>query len=118
MVNLRVCRGVTRWVILVGPYAIKVPKVGRSWRYFLQGFLCNYHERDTWQAAKATELDHLLCPILWMSYGGFILVMARAEPVNDLQGTDLHRKHFFGDEKPANYGRLNGNIVKLDYGEV
>jgi hypothetical protein len=108
---MRVCRGVTREVLLVGRWAVKVPSI-RSWRLFLTGLLANLHE-DLWSATR----DRRLCPVRWCSPGGFVLVMARAEALAesdfvvdaDFAGLPL-------DAKPENFGRYGGRVVLLDYG--
>jgi hypothetical protein len=113
-------QGCTRIVLLVGEYAIKLPNALHGWPLFLQGLLANINERKTWTASHS----ELLCPVLWSSWGGWLLVMRRAVPCRwlDEGGEEIDYSRwivegFGGDDKPTNYGVLNGHVVKLDYGQ-
>ena len=50
--------GATRWVILIGQFAFKIPSL-RSWRNFLWGLLANMQEVEF---SKCNEMKHKLCP--------------------------------------------------------
>jgi hypothetical protein len=41
--------GVSRVVICIGRWALKIPKLTRGWRQFLIGLLANMQERDLWK---------------------------------------------------------------------
>ncbi|HYH66391.1 MAG TPA: hypothetical protein VD866_16985 [Urbifossiella sp.] len=112
-------RGMTREVLLVGPWAVKVPTL-RSWRLFVEGVLANLNER------RRSGLDPRLCPVLFALWGGLLLVMRRAEPLHP----DIDLPTDFGalpvgepfppvplpDVGPRNLGRLDGRPVIVDYG--
>lgn len=74
-------------------------------------------ERDTWRNTKSA----LLCPVIWASWGGWIVVMQRVETVfTDETGQEIDYtkwivEGFGGDDKPDNYGTLAGKVIKLDY---
>ncbi len=112
-------RGSTRRVFLVGGYAIKIPW-GREWRLFLKGVLGNINE------AQISGDHKSFCPVVWCSWGGFILVMRRAVEMtyNDYEtykaDMDELRKSFWIGEyvEPtfASWGFYEGRLVAIDYG--
>lgn len=113
-------KGITRTVFLIGDYAIKIPNFRYQWNHFLQGLLANINEAKTWRLNKS----ELLCPVIWASWGGWILVMRRAVPCKwlDEGGEEIDYSKwivegFGGDDKPCNYGIINGKTIKLDYGQ-
>lgn len=120
-------RGCTRIVFIFNSVVVKIPNFTVCWRHFLQGLLANMGERDTYYANTGrynVGLSDLLCPVVWASWGGWVLVMKKALPFTctDEQGRELDYSKwimagFGGDDKPDNYGILNGTIVKIDYGQ-
>ena len=120
-------RGISRTVFLIGKYAIKIPSLraygegvkGRVWS-FARGIVAN-HSEITWFNYDARNL----CPILWHGFFGLVIVMPRCEPY--LVDTETEERMFTGDfcpvdfdimitdNKPENYGVLNGRVVMLDY---
>ncbi len=117
-------RGITRTVLLTRRWAIKVPSLrahgsgltGVLWS-IARGLLANQAEID-WQQYEAWKGG--LCPIRWHGLGGLVVVMPRCEPLE----VDAHGQFAGelpqldpnpGDDKPANYGRLDGVVVRLDY---
>ena len=125
--QLEIKRGVTRWVILIGKYAVKLPRIHISrehwfcaWENFLRGLLGNMKENQF----GTLEFD-VLCPVIFYLPGGFLTVMARATPLTDVQWDTLDVEAFFhnGDlsvdlveDKRDSFGTLNGRIVAVDYG--
>jgi hypothetical protein len=127
--------GVTRIVFVFKHVVVKVPKPF-VWSHFLRGILSNINEDNTWKwntgkFEKGTS--YLLCPVIWRSVGGWILIMKRAQPIAEKfdkifkgDGTvihvklncDEHIKYFPGDDTVSNYGKLDGRLVKIDYGEL
>lgn len=117
-------KGVTRVIIELDTVVIKIPKPW-IWNHFLRGILANINERRTWEynSGKYEKgISHLLCPVLWTSWGGWILVMRRAVPLSredwDVVTISEHVKYFPGDDTLSNYGWLNARPVKFDYGEL
>lgn len=134
---MRVCRaGVTRIVILIGPWAIKLPRFGYGWALGLRGLLCNMQERDF-----ASTGWPELCPVLWSGWGGWVLVMRRARELTETEWERFDydafvRRHesdwdidvgsleqiYRADGyvpvecKADSFGILDGRIVALDYG--
>ena len=109
--------GITRDVFVFRSFVVKVPKLTR-WKHFLQGLVANMEERTAWDASLAslrvTELENPLCPIIWSSWGGWILVMRRADPY---PCHEVHPDHQAGttDTHSLNYGMLKGRPVCIDY---
>jgi hypothetical protein len=59
----------------------------------------------------------LMCPVKFCSWGGWFLIMERAE-VTDQCFIDFEPwivAGLGGDDKNDNYGLLKGRIVKIDY---
>jgi hypothetical protein len=118
--------GSTRLVILIGKWAVKVPKVPNSWYHFLYAILQNLNERNTWHwnsGRYEQGKSHLLCPVIWCSMGGWVLIMRRALPISRAifeseSALSEHSKYFPGDDDICNYGLINGKIVKVDYGSL
>lgn len=111
----------TRHVLLIGPWAFKVPRVcrwkgenqhevGCRWRLFVAGVLHNLNE---WRDRARPDV----APALW-TLGGFVNCARRAKPV-DLALLELHiaalARDGRRDLRPANLGLLDGHLVLVDY---
>lgn len=111
-------RGICRTVLLVGPWAVKVPSLrangngamGVVWS-ICRGILANQSERS-WTGWEG------LCPVRW-SLAGLINIYPRCEPVTDYDGDYAEVCTMvptsMADRKPENLGRLNGRLVWVDY---
>jgi hypothetical protein len=117
--------GCTRYVFILRNVVVKIPKPSYNWQNFLKGIIANIHESETWRfnSGKYEKGNsHLLCPVLWCSWGGWVLVMRKVdeliteENINKFDCTE-HIKHFEGDDTISNYGILKGKLVKIDYGQ-
>lgn len=124
-------KGVTRIVIMLPDVVIKIPNPTYSWANFIRGILANINESRTYRYAQipgsyAYDYLHLLCPVVWCSWGGWVLIMKRAEPITatvmgecgNKPGIAEHKRVFPGDDTQSNYGILNNRVVKIDYGEL
>jgi len=111
--------GVTRHVLLVGPYAIKVPRLNYGWGKFLTGLLCNMQER----MMGTLGLD-ALCPVVWSIPGGWCVVMRRARIMTDEEFDAFDVEAFLdrpdysvpAERKSNSFGWLGDRIVAIDYG--
>lgn len=117
-------KGVTRIVIVLKTVVIKIPNFTYQWDHFLKGIIGNIHESKTWKYNSGkleSGSSHLLCPVLWCSWGGWILIMKKADLLTieqwDNLSIDEHKRFFPGDDTLSNYGRLNGQVVKIDYAQ-
>lgn len=111
--------GVTREVFITTNYAFKLPKFSYGWKSFLQGLLANMQEvsfsKTNWPE---------LCPIVFYIPGGWLVVMKKVEPLTDYEWENFNVVEFCNKEDyvvPAEYkqdsfGKLNGSIVAVDYG--
>lgn len=116
--------GITRIVFVFKNIVIKIPKPF-IWHHFLTGILANMNESNTWKwnsGKYGRGRSYLLCPVIFCSWGGWILVMKKIDRAfnwNDEGKYNIteHVKEFPGDDKITNYGLLNGKIVKFDYGQ-
>lgn len=113
--------GITRLVIERSNIVIKIPNFTCQWSHFLQGLLSNINEALTY---RWSEKQEMLCPVIWCSWGGWILIMRKAIPCKymDEGGEEIDYSKWIveglgGDDKPDNYGYYNGRIVKIDYGQ-
>jgi len=77
--NIKVCYGTTRIVLLISSWAIKVPSCV-EWRLFLWGILGNIQEAQLWN--KMPNARDMMCPILFTSPGKLLIIMRRAMPVS------------------------------------
>jgi len=110
--------GSTRVVLLVGKYAFKFPTY-IEWRLFLLGLLANMQE------VKWSEMSDRLCPVVWRGWGGFLVIMRRAEPISLDQFFSITEEWLYDDKaecvlpveiKQCSFGVLDGKIVAVDYG--
>jgi hypothetical protein len=107
--------GTTRIVWCVGRIAIKIARHER-------GVRCNRFEANYYREASP-ECRAKLCPVLWCSPWGVVLVMPRAEPIAEDEFYKLYESDglpFYDldspfEWKPSDWGRLDGRIVALDY---
>lgn len=143
--KLKLAYGCTRIVLLTKKYAIKFPNFTYSWYHFLKGLLANVSENETWKYTKYRELEpyahlaspfgkyesysDLLCPVKWCSWGGWILVMEKADCLrheNEIRQMASDEKPlpmyvnwinngYDGDIKPDNFGYYKNRLVKIDY---
>lgn len=110
--------GASRDVLLIGDYAVKFPKFF-SWKAALLGLLANMREQEF-----SREGWPELCPVLWGIPGGFMIVMARAEPMTFEEWSAFDDWAFRNhpdyvvpcESKPESYGWLGGRVVAIDYG--
>lgn len=120
--------GKTRVVIELNNSVVKVPNFLNGWKTFIRGLLSNIDENDIWEwnTGKFEKgYSYLLCPILWCSWGGWIVIMKRVDKVLthdeywDLSEEVLkEHEHFKGDDHGPNYGYLDGRLVKIDYAQI
>jgi hypothetical protein len=121
-------KGVTRIVFVFKTFVVKIPNFTCQWNHFLKGIIGNIEESKTWEYNSGEYENgnsYLLCPVLWCSWGGWVLVMKRAETFTyeeweAMIDTDIreHKKHFSGDDTMSNYGMIDGRIVKIDYADL
>lgn len=112
-------QGITREVILIGRYAIKIPKLIYGWQKFLCGLLANMQEAQ-FAATRWPEL----CPVVFSIPGGWLIVMRRAEMLNDAEWAEFDPVAFVNgsdyivpaETKRDSFGMLDGRIVAVDYG--
>lgn len=67
-------RGVSRTVLLIGPWAVKLPSFRHGPVYFVYGLLGNLLEAERWALSRHKRL----APVLWCAPLGALLVMRRA----------------------------------------
>lgn len=111
--------GVTREVFLTRRFAIKLPKLTNTWRHFLQGLLANMQEREF-----STSQWPELCPVVFSTWGGWLVVMRRARPLTDAEWNVFNFMAFADkpdyvvpvEDKRNSFGVLDGRVVAVDYG--
>lgn len=118
---LQLCRGSSRIVLLVGQYAVKLPRVSSLYRV-AQGVRCNRAEVEAW----TQRIYPNLCPLLWSSPGSLVVVMPRARIMSDSEFDAWFESdewpHFVDQDTPcelksADAGFLpDGRRVMVDYG--
>lgn len=120
-------KGVTRIVFVFRHVVVKIPKFYVQWDHFLKGIIGNIEEGRTWRYNSGKYergTSYLLCPVIWTSWGGWILIMKRAEPLTRDQWDlvcnllDEYQKYFAGDDTMNNYGILDSKLVKIDYADL
>jgi hypothetical protein len=128
--------GATRWVLLIGRYAVKFPSL-YSYRHFLQGILGNEQETFWYKSFKWTGK---LCPVLFCFPGCFFIVMPRVRVMTDDEAKEIwglppcnfdgsptpcdeflriepgEESIFPAEKKSDSFGWLDGKLVIIDYG--
>ena len=103
--------GATRTVLLVGRWAVKIPKIHiGGWgliHNFLTGICANIREA---QLSKVYGEGY--CPVLFAGFG--MVVMPRCAPLNDQEWAQTVPMHGV-EHKRENYGKLRDCIVATDY---
>lgn len=113
--------GVTRTVVLTKRWAFKFPAVHRlRWSCFLMGLLGNMQERSFTRLS-----DVRLMPVVFSLWGGFMVVMPRAEELTEEQFGDFEYREWAGapvplvslvEDKRSSFGWFEGRVVAVDYG--
>lgn len=121
--NLKIkTTGITRIVLLIGKYAIKIPNFTYEHRHFLQGCCANWSERkynkDFNDVYYTGNMYEYVAPSYFCSWFGLIQIQARCEPM--LEDLTNEQKEFYyplcgTDSKKENFGWYKGKLVCLDY---
>lgn len=116
---MKVRKGITRIAILVGWYAIKLPRLSNGHLNFLHGCLSNYGERDFYKKCRDYKpMAELIAPSYFCTLFGLVQIQKRCvENKRELTEEELLKfecvRH--GDKKPANFGYIDNRLVCLDY---
>ena len=114
-------KGTTRVVLVVGPLAVKFARGERGRR-------CNRFEARMYKHVDARRRA-MLCPVLWCTSSGRVLLMRAAQPLTEAEAAMLRAKRGFPDwdyagpndkdfpfePKASDWGWLNCRLVALDY---
>jgi hypothetical protein len=119
-------RGTTRAVLCVGQIALKIARSEH-------GAKCNLYEADLYRRVRPSRRA-FLCPLLWCSTNGAVLVMRRARPMTRSEFVEWRDCRFPDwnvyppdDEEPCSplepkhddWGWLDGRVaVALDYANI
>lgn len=111
----KIHRGITRTVLLVGRWAIKVPSL-RTHGHGLAGALWSWCRGVLANQSESEWSGHGTCPVLW-TWAGLISVYPRCAPAPELTDAEYDAIGLPGpmDRKPQNVGYLHGELVWLDY---
>lgn len=113
---MRVRRGITRTVWLIGPWAVKFPSLRYAGAFFFKGCFANLSEAWLWNDKK--DKRYWMAPVLWCGWFGLFLVMRRCEEVKSCSDWEYPIIfHNDMDIKPENIGILNGRHVWIDYAQ-
>jgi hypothetical protein len=108
--------GATRRVLLIGRYALKVPRLDT-----FRGALCaNKWEREVWNVWQPIFGWQHICPVLFADPFGLLVVMPRCTQPVDQDVVDAsiedHYPEVNHESKADDHGYLQGRIVVVDYG--
>src|SRR5260370_14979856 len=121
MCRISCVRGAHRQVFLTKSYVLKVPRRDAV----SSGRRANRTETDTWKTTHNKDL----CPVICGSASGWFIIMPFARPLTDEEFDEFLEKdaqtlsspfipNYGSDFKRSNYGMLNGQLVKIDYGGI
>jgi hypothetical protein len=112
--------GTNRAVVIIGPLAFKFARHD-------YGMRCNRFEADLYRRTSERRRA-MLCPPLWCSRKGRLLIATAARPISESEAAALRASRAFPDwdyvppddgcpfeYKAADWGRMNGVLVALDY---
>jgi hypothetical protein len=109
--------GVTRLVILVGPWALKLPRgMFRDRRWFgwwIRGWLAN---RSEWRQRHRSDV----CPLM-ATVGHFVLIARRGEPVDREAWEDsvvdvlVDYGYSWEEAKASSWARFDGRALLVDF---
>jgi hypothetical protein len=106
-------------VVIVGPFAFKFARDQR-------GRASNLYEADLYRESNDTRRA-LLCPALWVSPKGAVLIMRAAEPLTEMMSEEEYQAAWEAwdyapgedscpfEPKACDWGWLEGRKVALDY---
>ena len=113
-------KGSTRAVVVLGPLALKFARGERGRR-------CNRFEADLYTRVNARRRA-MLCPVLWCTSAGSVLVARTAQPLTQEEKDRLIETDSFPDwdyvppdedfpfeYKASDWGWIAGRLVALDY---
>jgi hypothetical protein len=90
-------RGTTRKpVVVIGPWTLKIA-------HGLVGRRCNQREAELFRTS-APHRQQLLCPVLWVSRKGLLLIMATAQPLKHLDPLTYYELCCRWDHQPGEDG--------------
>jgi hypothetical protein len=121
---LKTALGATRRVFIFKTFVIKVPNT-QEYKLFLHGILANLQEKVFSQMNRPDLARVKFCDKL-----GLFLIMERAEVLDIINldwlkfKEDLEERYkddemkelMLSDAKPCNWGYIDGELVKIDYG--
>lgn len=119
---MRIEYSCTRTVFLIGKFAIKVPTGRYSFSSFLRGLIGNISEKNIYRSCSG-EIREAICPIVFTLPLGLCVVMLRCSPLEPEETPDFIKLTHVGkwvlpcEHKIHSFGRLNGKIVAIDYGD-
>ena len=126
---MRIESGCFRQVLLLGPWAIKVPQT-YSWKTFLRGMIANIDERRVWHKWPKS-LQHRLCPIIYAGAFGLVVIMPRLQLLSEGElAYAFPTKSAFDkaiavenwwipvERKTDSWGWYKGFVVAIDYHEL
>lgn len=108
-------RGVSRDVLLIGNYALKIPSLKHGTHYFVMGMFGNSTEARIWSQTK----DNALAYIYWSAPFGLLnickryhITLSRVLTKDELDSIPLLEL----DNNGHNFAISDGRLVVLDYG--
>lgn len=115
--DIKLCKsGCTRLVLLVGKYAIKIPRFDYGWKLGLCGLLANMQEKEF------SPISEKACSVILSIPGGFLNVMPRCDPITDSQWSDIKSACPLSwlplpvELKRDSFGVYKNRVVVVDYG--
>ena len=112
-----ICRGASRTVLLIGPWAIKIPTLRHGQRMFVLGIYGSIQESEAWRLTRHPNL----APVFWCAPFGLLLIMRRYHQIVTRRLTPEERDTlpFIGiDDNGANVAQDGGRLVLIDYGNT
>jgi len=118
MVSISLKGTTRRPVIIIGPWTLKMARGSLGRR-------CNQREAKLFRTS-APHRQQLLCPVLWVSRKGLLLIMATAQPMEQLDRDTYYELWCQWDYEPgedghpfepkaADWGWYDGRPVAVDY---
>jgi hypothetical protein len=112
--------GSTRLVLLVGQYAIKIPRccIKPDNKFYgkviglLEGWKANRYEY-IW---SKSNIHDFLCEVKYSFLFSLIIIMKKADKISRDEFFELKKFNFTYEHKIDSYGKINNKIKVVDYG--
>jgi len=109
-------KGTTRIAFIFKNWTIKVPRIKNDFYGRIYNFIVGCrHNRFEYIWSKS-NIYKFLCPVIFSFLGSLVIIMPTVKELSNKEFKKLTKYNFSYEHKKDSYGRLENNIVVIDYG--